>query len=103
MQPAQSLTLTAGLILATLMAGTNALGRECCCDRYTQFSLPNQEGIVASCKALWADVAAGRSNEDYCNSVFCIQQTSDPWAAGKCGVAGYQCGDCSTGNVGCLG
>ncbi|KAH8591026.1 hypothetical protein B0O99DRAFT_598557 [Bisporella sp. PMI_857] len=82
-----------------------AIGRQCCCDRYSQFGLTNAEGVVAHCKSLWADVAAGRSGEDYCESGYCIQQQS--WVnipnAGKCVVAGYQCGDCANGNVGCLG
>jgi hypothetical protein len=90
-------------ILPAAIAGLLPVGmaqerRECCCDRYSQFQLPNAEGIVANCKAAWT---AGEI--EYCNSVFCIQQIGNPVDFAKCVVAGYQCGDCDTGNVGCLG
>ncbi|PGH02952.1 hypothetical protein AJ79_07489 [Helicocarpus griseus UAMH5409] len=93
------------LAFSSLLLPALAIGRECCCDRYSQFSLDNADKIVAQCKRTWSAVKNGASGEDYCNSAFCIQQQpwNEPWNAGKCVVAGYQCGDCSNGNVGCLG
>ncbi len=115
------------VLLSTFLIPVLAIGRECCCDRYSQFDIDNKDDVVAHCKNLWADVAAGRSSEDYCESGYCIQQQSwvDVPNLGKCVVAGYQCGkylrntirvwrfgyehadpiigDCAIGNVGCLG
>lgn len=82
------------LFLSTLLIPVFGLGRECCCDRYSQFSFSNAGDIVAQCKRTWAAVRNGQSGEDYCNSAYCIQQ-QEWWNAGalsKCVVAGYQCG-----------
>ncbi|ODH44808.1 hypothetical protein ACO22_00709 [Paracoccidioides brasiliensis] len=101
----QAMRLNQLLALSSFLIPALAIGRECCCDRYSQFALENEAKIVAQCKTTWSAVKNGASGEDYCNSVFCIQQQSwiKPWLAGKCTLAGYQCGDCANGNVGCLG
>src|SRR4051794_26428930 len=85
--------------LLPIVIPTLAIGRECCCDRYSQFNIDNKEDIVAHCKKTWANVNAGHSNEDYCESEYCIQQ--QPFISFKnfgsqafCVIAGYQCGEC---------
>lgn len=81
------------LLAPTLVASVLAIGRECCCDRYSEFSFPSANAIVAHCKQLWADVNAGKSTDDYCSGVYCVQQDPlNPANIVKCADAALQCG-----------
>jgi hypothetical protein len=82
------------LLLPALAASVLAIGPQCCCDRYSEFSLDNDAAIVSHCKQLWTDISSGKQSGDYCSGVYCLQQqdTLHVLNALKCADAALQCG-----------
>lgn len=84
-----TLTLVFGLA-----APVFGLGRQCCCDRYRDVAIDNQQKVIDHCYGAWQASKNGASGADYCSSQFCIGQQSawNAFGVGKCVYAGYNCG-----------
>ena len=70
-----------------------ALGRKCCCQRWTQFDFDGKEKkIKTHCEDLWEKKKAGKTDQDYCQGTYCVQQMRAWDVPGilKCASAAWQ-------------